>query len=464
MTNIRENTHLDNFELHPSVNLAPVKYTGGQLYTEDRNPTKYCIGIDWFEATIEGVWLDYETVGEPKKDITFSDGDIVLSRNKELWNGTKWYSYGYNIYLHGEYFGHILTSPRTKAMQERGLSQLKVDNSWLYRRGWIDCLEFILKEMNLRFASVTRLDCFIDGKGLYEPFKSVASGKLLKVGKMRIYGALGADLEKEPIRIGSAKSPKYGRVYRKSEEIKTVSQHKTYIPEFWNANGMADTGDIDRLELTFRGEALSAIVKFEFDEKGNPVVERVLDEFGNPVKDKNGNDKKIHSSVPCFDWRRIDDASYIAGVMKVHCKKWLEFVEPGGAKNISRKDKIQVVDWAYFNTLNMNKLAKTKTESEKWHAQRASKKLLLDAKSKEYLQKAVRRYFEYEGIVTELFGDQFDKLIDDIPIVVAFAVAKEHGLIDWLEMQEERMEPVLPVMGKTETVSKVGRFPFLETV
>ena len=328
--NVNENVIVDgNDNVSSDVILTPYKYNGGQLYVRRQNPkNKLLIGVDWFECTVNGSFLD--NTSNPTDILSFSDGDIVLLKDELRPNGTKHFQYCYEVYLHGERFGLVNTVPRSSVLND-SLSIIKVDNHILYQRGWVARLEFIMNELGVVLHNVTRLDIAIDGGDFLKDYTNLISGKYTKVGRATMQTQHTHNGSVQGFYIGTRSSEKYIRGYNKTLELKK-SCNKGYISDFWADNGLV--GDnIERLEITLKRKAMQRIVD--------------------------------------FDMGKLEDSGYLAGIMCSQMQKLYVLVPSGGDSNVTRKTKIQVVDWSFFDAKEVLRRSKVKSPSVVWAVQRA---------------------------------------------------------------------------------------------
>lgn len=326
--NVNENVD-ENVNVCGNVILTPYKYNGGQLYIRSQSPDKkLLIGVDWFECTVNGSFLD--NVNNPASVLSFSEGDVVLVKDELRPNGTKHFKHCYQVYLHGERFGILNTTPRSSVISD-SLSIIKLDNHILYQRGWVARLEFIMNELGVVLHNVTRLDIAVDGGNFLNDYSNLIAGKYTKVGRATMQTQHTHNGSVQGFYIGTRSSEKYIRGYNKSVELKK-SLNKTYISDFWANNGL--TGDnIERLEITLKRKAMQRIVD--------------------------------------FDLGRLEDSEYLSGIMCSQIQKLYVLVPSGGDSNVTRKKKIQVVDWSYFNAEEVFRETKIKSPSVIWAVQQA---------------------------------------------------------------------------------------------
>jgi hypothetical protein len=344
--------------------------------------------VDWFEVTTEGNWLQLDASEEPKPVVAFSNGDLYFERakydkNPDLWATTQHYKFKYTIYLHAEEVGTIITHPRNSNMGQTGgegtraLSQLRLSNHVLYSSGWIDKLTFILDAMKVRLNNVTRIDIAVDGFGFVDDYKRLLSGQYRKLGRAKMQTFHKSDGTPEGFTIGSRSSGKFVRCYNKSKELKI--HPKSYIERIWERAGLVQypvVDDVERLELQLRAEAIAQI------------------------KD--------------FDIYRLDNAAYLAGIMKAHMEKFYQFVERSqyeSTGNISRCKRINAVDWAAFAAEKVEREEKVDKPSVLWS-----------------LKQKVR--FDMLEYYAKL--DKADNLFNQI-FAFNYELCRAYGITDWFE-------------------------------
>lgn len=370
------------------VTLAPSKSIGGHNYRPGPDARKYCINVDWFEATLEGAWLPMDGPGDPAKVAAFLNGDLVLERDPARWNGTKHYQYCYLAYLHGEPVATIITHPRNAIMGRtapcegtRALSQLRLENHILYREGWLKIYAAILEGLGVALNNVTRLDISVDGGPFLAQYRALISGQYKKVGRAKHSCHFTGKDEIEGFYIGSRSSERYVRGYSKTSEIRQAGGHKTYIPAAWaKANLEAwngGKGEVERLEVVLRAKALA--------------------------------------QADAFDVTRLEDDAYLAGLMRANLEKFYQFVdaeELARTGNISRCERIEAVDWAALGAVRLERLPTTKKPNVIWAVQRR-----ISFDMMEYWAR-----MENDG--DDLFSQSFS---------FNYELAKAYGILDWFE-------------------------------
>lgn len=289
---------------------SPISKTGCNFA---RGP-KMCISVDYFDVTLKGSIIS-DTDSAPDT-ITISN-DIHLMLDESM--NSRFFKHTYDLYIHGEKYGTIRTVPRASIL-DPALSMLKVENHHLYRKNWIDNLNLVLKKMGLVVNNVSRLDIAIDGGEFIADYENLISGKWKKVGRATSLTFHDSSFKVKSFRVGKRGQDKSVLVYNKSLEM-TEKKNKQYIKQMWEKNGLDTEKDIQRLELQMRRDVIKSIKDFDYNQLNNP--------------------------------------KYLAGIVKSQCKGFYQFVENDGKKDVSRKEKIEAVNWAYFDNLEIEKLSKT---------------------------------------------------------------------------------------------------------
>jgi hypothetical protein len=353
---------------------APSYSIGGQLRKTAEKPAnhdqKSILFVDKFEITTKGNWLPFDDDHKPIDIVDY--GDIVLQRDEDLMNGTRHYKYVYNLYLDAEKFATILTHPRSDIL-DGDLSQLKIENCHLYRQDWKLDLKYILEGLNVKIQSFTNIDIAADGGNFIQDHKRMVLGEYRNTGRATFATHFTRGGKVEGFTIGKKSSEKFIRGYSKTSEIKKRGGKKEYINKVHETNGLH--GDVERLEISMRAKAVKRI-------KG-------------------------------FDWTRLDDQSYLAGIMEIQLKNFYQFVqsyEYWEKKDVSRCKKINAVDLSKCLPEYVEKLVK------------------VDRRSALYLVKQKLRY-EMMRIFVEI--DEVSPQFVDQIVITCFALADEYGLRDW---------------------------------
>ena len=321
-----DNTGLGQVDLADPVKITPYKYNGGQLYKQGESVRKMVITVDWFECSTMGVFLD---VSKPQPVIA-SSGDVYLVRDENRPNGTKHFENCYLVYLHGELFGHINTTPRASIL-DPNLSLFKIENHILYQKAWVVRLDFVMDAIGIKLHHVSRLDIAIDGAGFVKDYEGLIARKYDKVGKAKMMTIHEGNADVEGFYVGSRSSDKFIRCYDKTRELdKNLS--KDYIKDWWDDNNFFVGEKVERIELQLKYGALKLI------------------------KD--------------FDYSRVENGAYLAGIMKAVFNGLYRFREKDESqKNKSRLKKFDAVEWSYFEANEVDRLPKTNQPSVVWGAQ-----------------------------------------------------------------------------------------------
>jgi hypothetical protein len=128
--------------------------------------------------------------------------------------------------------------------------------------------------------------------------------------------------------------------------------NKYYIKKFWERTGL-DTERVERMELKLRNEAI----------------------------------KMIHN----FDWKKLSDFEYLASIFRTYVEGGyvvnqetgnmkltrgiVDFVEKGTDSNVSRKKRIQFINWDYLGGEKLERLS-TKQSNEIYRMKLSCKTLV----------------------------------------------------------------------------------------
>lgn len=324
---------------------SPLEYNGGQLYKKPKNGTKSelekvksTICLDYFDVTLEVSEPSFAThlifASPYVEEYEISDYNLFFSFKGA---GSKRYKCIYDVYLHGEKIGVLLTQPRSTKILSSHWCQFKIENHKLYQSDWIDCFEKVIDGLDASIRSYTRVDIALDSTGFLDLFRSFNSGKIDRLGRAKYSPYFekrdGKDRVLTGLDWGAKGGDKCMTIYRKSDRIE--NENKQYISNFWAKNNL-DVGEcVERMELKMKSKAVN--------------------------------------QIPSFDYKKLDNPSYLASVMRTHMKKWFEFIEPG-ASNVTRAVRVPVIDWVSIGGVLLDKDSSSPS-NEVWSAKITLKKL-----------------------------------------------------------------------------------------
>ena len=356
--------------------LTPYNYKGGQKFTH--KPKKLTICLDWFQFSVLSPLLINEAENPPKT-IRFGEDILLVKSGGAKENGIKDFKYCYDLLLNDEPFLQISTGPRASII-DANLSTIKVENYWLYRTGFITCLMYVLEEMNATIKNISRLDIAVDGGKFLNDFRDLLHGKYLKLGKAKMAVEYKSDCTMQGGYIGSRSSDKFCRIYNKTDELATGEKNKTYIKDFWIRNGL-DVEDVERLEITLKTKAIRTI--------------------------KN------------FDWTKLEDTKYLAGIMKSQMQKLYVLIPVTGSPNKSRREKIQPCFYPYFDAIEVERLPTSKKPNVTWR---------------------VKRWVTHEMQRTFAKLDKAGQDLWDNAFTRCYQECEDYGILDWYKERLEKWE------------------------
>lgn len=310
------------------------------VYLEKGTPGT--VAVDWFEATLIGDIIQlWDVLPENTDDIEVGEGFYLLRQRYD--NGepltTRHYRSLWTLIFEGEEIATLQIGQRGCQRQFGYTASLRVLNRQLYHAGWTDTITEFLFISDLRIRTVTRLDIALDStEDLTQSVHDLLlSSQYRKVGKVSIAPQSVTDGAKwEGLKIGSMKSDIYGSVYNKTRELKKWDGAKDYIPKHWKLNGMDTSSDITRLEVHLRWKRLKLIDNWEHN----------LD-------------------ISC-----LEDAPYLASLMRTAMGGWLEFEYIGKDNNKTRKAKKEqagkLIDWTRMKGDLLDRRPKRITQGDIW--------------------------------------------------------------------------------------------------
>lgn len=391
------------------VDLDPSRYNGVQLYQPAKNGLKYCINVDRLVITLRGKLVD-NLCSSPPAQLTYDDNNIQLELIDDG-RGTKHYCFKYHLYVGDDQqpFALLLTAPRPGGILEDDLNECKILNEWFYTEKWTAKLRYVLSALPTELNNVTGLDVALDGPGFLPFFQRFQRGEIDRMGRgaWKLHGE--GQREITGFDWGRRTAARWLTAYNKSKELRDAKKApKPYIPAFWQRSGLGVDGDVERLELKLRSEAIKRIV--------------------DPATGNMG-----------LELERLEETAYLAGIMRSQFKNWFEFVPAGEDENLSRRKKklgtVDPVDWAAIKNIEMKRASKVNKPNEKWRAERATTKLIADAARDTYLDDflhaQINRRFRNFNLPRDVF--------DGMARALAYEMADRHGIRDWLRRKESKM-------------------------
>lgn len=209
---------------------------------------KNCISIDWLTLHVQ----------VPRKLFEDTPTKYKIVRDKHQTRHFKSIFYIYDT--NGEEMATMACEPHSDILQhDSGL--LKINNKYLYQKNFKQFVDALLKDLQLNFRSISRLDIALDFqrfKNNLDPrnfIKNYVSGKYIKKGKGRgriefKYGN-SKSLQYQTLKFGSETSDITYYLYNKVEEME-AKELKPWIMENWKANGWDEKKTVWRLEFSLK--------------------------------------------------------------------------------------------------------------------------------------------------------------------------------------------------------------------
>lgn len=190
-----------------------------------------------------------------------------LFQEKHLPYGTRIFKNVTELYQKSTLVATIMYNPLSSVIR-KDLVQMKIANKWLYHPGLYDMIKMIESDLMLTFIGFSRIDICHDfntfAKNVHpEKFiQRVASGHYLKKGQANFkFIANNQDkIHWEYFKIGSNSSNIVAYLYNKTKELDQV-HNKPYIRETWSLNGIDQSKDVWRLEISIKGDCWKLINK-----------------------------------------------------------------------------------------------------------------------------------------------------------------------------------------------------------
>ena len=286
----------------------------------------HTINLDWFEVMASGILVENDA---PEEKYEFDGGNIVLAKKG---NGTKIFKHSYEVFFRTKLFGKCHVCPRTPEILKPDFIQFQVCNNVLYEATGFSDIKYFFSKLNWHVKNVTRFDIALDGVKVIDLVDRFVKAEIIKLGKAKVNPFFTGKRVMEGFNIGSASSNKWITGYMKCEEIERSG--KDYIKEFWKRTGLEVDGKVERLEMKIRNEEV----------------------------------KKIYN----FKWEDLDNFEYLASIFRTCMKNFFEFVEKSTDTNVTRKKKIQFINWDFLGANLLTRLS-TQEVSEIYRMKQAAK-------------------------------------------------------------------------------------------
>jgi hypothetical protein len=222
-----------------------------------------------------------------------------------LGEGNMYYRRRWRLSYANKNIGILFTNSRSAGLIPEDNMQLQLFNNKLYEKYWLEeCQEFF-STIHAHYRSMVRLDIALDGGSFFSIFEDWTAGKVVKVGRSKMFPQYTGQRNLEGFYIGSAKSKKRLICYDKTKDIE--KKNKSYIYKFWDQCGLDHTKNIERLELRLNNEE--------------------------------------NRRVPDMMFQGLTDPSHLASLMKTHLNGFFEFRIVDQQHNITRKKNIEPINW-----------------------------------------------------------------------------------------------------------------------
>jgi len=259
----------------------------------------HTINCDWVEWNLSAK-LPHNYEG--KDTLTFNANETTIIRSGD---GNRFYKNAFKVFHRNKEFGFLLTNPRNVNLLPPENCQFKINNNKLYEKMWCDSAKEFMRNSALNYKSSMRVDIAIDGGNFIPVFRDWFDGKLDKVGRADVFPRMSGKRKINGYVIGNSKSKKKISCYIKTDELN--KSNKWYIKDYWKRCGLPSDKPVERLELRFNNE----------------------------------ENKKIKD----MDWQKLDNFEHLADLFRTHSKGFFEFVKADSQKNITRKERIQPINW-----------------------------------------------------------------------------------------------------------------------
>lgn len=234
------------------------------------NPQKSIITLDWLELKLD--------VGKLRLEIFGNKGTYIFGKGTELFRlellpfGGKTYRTGAAVYYGPQKIGTIHFDSIFENL--KGTAKFQIENTAFYEDFAHLTLQYIIhifvKSIGSKVLGVLRADVAIDGHQFRDFAYNVGECHITPIRQKSFkpahFSLKGAKREIMGFSYGSRQSGRLIRCYDKDREIMEQSQHKSYILDYFKANGLRETkGNVWRLEYELRTDFLKTVADFTWE-------------------------------------------------------------------------------------------------------------------------------------------------------------------------------------------------------
>ena len=225
-----------------------------------------CIAIDWLQLRVKMPYRDYQQLVKPNKY-------MIVNQQSQTRNFKALYTIICAKTL--EEVAVIAAEPRNEMCMQPDDAIIKIVNKYLYQKNLTDFVRDLLKELQLQFQNITRLDIaydflkfdFMDGFANRTFMKAHACkfkmmGDSWSVDKGQMTGGISS------LKFGKETSDVSYYLYNKTLELTQV-KHKPWIHDHWKSNGWEGDKDVYRLEFSLHPDTNGIAVVNEDGELEN---------------------------------------------------------------------------------------------------------------------------------------------------------------------------------------------------
>jgi hypothetical protein len=203
------------------------------------------ISIDWLQLHLEG-------------NINWLPSDKII----RLPYQTRQFKYIDEYYIDKRRFCTITHTPLSSILSDK-MVLLKVDNEFLYEKGYLTHLHTLIAKLNLKIIGLSRIDICADFNTFYnnlEPMNLIrrfftCKYRKIDMCKFKAMGEQKRHIEFDYLRYGTNNSVCCSYLYNKSKEMNEVKM-KSYIFDSWQCSGLDIKKDVWRLEFSLKGNTI----------------------------------------------------------------------------------------------------------------------------------------------------------------------------------------------------------------
>lgn len=290
---------------------CPHRYMGQQ----------FTVALDWLQLNCSWDFPEALIISNSHKGYIETDCYTL-----QIDDGDKHFKYHLKVMDKETEIGIFQAVPRNTKKHEQQTTLLKLANHVLYK-DWFAVLENLRRHFKFHINKISRIDIAVDGLNVADMLNDELKEKnhnYKRIGKsvIRAHSYNRTQRIFEGWTIGTPKGDKMISIYNKSKDVQRTN--KSYIEDFWKANGLNVNETINRFEMRLKNGFLKRLKSPKgFEDESETANGRMYNDIQKLLKMFSNNNFKLQ-------------------VIQLALKGFFEWVYCD-SKNITRCTRIQFI-------------------------------------------------------------------------------------------------------------------------